>query len=165
MVGDDGRGVDAHHGLVRGLVEVHAGGADDLGDDDALRAVDDEGAAGGHEREVAHEYLLLLYLLGLLVAQPHAHLERRGIRGVARLALLLGVLGLLVHRIVDEAQLKITRVVGDGVNVLENLAQTGGQKPLVRAFLDLQQVGHVHDFLGTGKALSQSLAVENILWH
>ena len=28
----------------------------ELGDDDTLGAVDDEGTAGGHEREVAHEH-------------------------------------------------------------------------------------------------------------
>lgn len=69
------------------------GGADDLGDDDALGAVDDEGAGLGHQGEVAHEDLLLLDLLGLLVAQAHPHLDGRGVRGVPGLALLHAVLG------------------------------------------------------------------------
>src|SRR5690625_847128 len=36
-------------GLVHGSVEVHTRGANQLGDDDALGTVDDEGALGGHE--------------------------------------------------------------------------------------------------------------------
>ena len=165
MIRNDGGGVDVDHGLVRGLVEIHAWGTDDLGDDDALGAVDDERAARSHQGEVAHEYLLLLDLLGLLVAQAHLDLERGRVCCVAGLALLLGVLRLLVHGVVDKAQLQIARIVGHGVNVLEDLAKAGLEEPLVRAFLDLQQVGHFHDLLGTGKALSQGLAVENILWH
>ena len=43
--------------------------------------------------------------------------------------------------------------------------QTGLQEPLVRALLDLQQIGHVLDLVDAGKTLSQGLAVENIFWH
>ncbi len=165
MIRDHGGGVDGDHGLVGGLVEIHAGRADDLGDDDALGAVDDEGAAVGHDGEVAHEDLLLLDLLGLLVAQAHTDLQRLGVGSVAGLALLLVVLGLLVHGVVDEAQLQVSGIVGHGIHVLEDLAQTGLQEPLVRALLDLQQIGHIPDLIDTGKALSQGLAVENIFWH
>ena len=157
--------VGGHHGLVHGLVKIHAGRADDLGDDDALGAVDDKGAAVRHEREVAHEDLLLLDLLCLLVAQSHAHLERGGIRSVAGLALLLGILGLLVHRVVDEAQLQVAGIVGDGIHVPEDLPEAGLQEPLVGALLDLQEVRHVHNLLGAGKTLSQGLAVHDIFWH
>ena len=97
VIRDDRGGVDRKHRLVRGLVKIDAGGTDDLGDDDPLGAVDDEGAALGHQGEVAHEDLLLLDLLGLLVAQTNTDLERSGICGVTRLALFLGILGLLVH--------------------------------------------------------------------
>ncbi len=165
VIRDHGGGVDADHGLVGGLVEVDAGGADDLGDDDALRAVDDEGAARGHDREVAHEDLLLLHLAGLLVIEMHLDLERGGIGGVARLAFLLGVLGLLVHAVIDEAQHEIAGVVRHGVHIAEHLVQTCLQEPLVGALLDLQQIRHVLDLLDAGKALSQGLAVVNIFWH
>ncbi len=165
VIRDDRGGVDRKHRLVRGLVEVDAGRTDDLGDDNALGAVDDKGAAGGHDREIAHKDDLLLDLLGLLVAQTNTDLERSGICGVTRLALFLGVLGLLVHRIVDEAQFQIAGVVGNGVGLLKDLAQTRLQEPLVGALLDLQKVWHVHDLLGAGKALPQSFAVENISWH
>src|SRR5207237_7972019 len=46
--------------------EVDARGTDQLGDDHALRAVDDEGAFLGHDREVAHEDLGFLDLAGVL---------------------------------------------------------------------------------------------------
>ena len=165
VVGDDGGAVGGDLGLVRLLVVVHAGGADDLRDDDALGAVYHEGAARGHEREVAHEDLLLLDLLRLLVAETHAHLERSGIRGVARLALLLGILGLLVHGVVHEAQLQVARVVRDRVHVAEHLAQARVEEPLVGLLLDLQEVRHVLDLGAPCEALPQRLTVVNILWH
>ena len=165
VIRDDGGGIDAYHGLVKLFAEVDAGGTNDLRDYDALGAVDDEGTARSHDREIAHEDLLLLDLLGLLVAQADADLQGCGVRCVAGLALLLGVLGLLVHRVVDEAQLQIAGVVGDGIYILEHLAQSRFKEPLVGAFLDLQEVWHIHDLLGAGKALSQSLAIENIFRH
>ena len=50
-----------------GLHQVGARRADELRDDDALGAVDDERAALGHPREVAHEDRLLADLAGLAV--------------------------------------------------------------------------------------------------
>src|SRR5690606_21963792 len=66
--GDDARGEDVLvRGLVGGALEVHARRADELRDDDALGAVDDERAALGHERELAHEDRLRLDLTGRVV--------------------------------------------------------------------------------------------------
>ena len=165
MVRDDRCGVGVYHGLVGGLVKVNAGGTDDLGNNNALGTVDDEGAAVGHEREVAHEDLLFLDLLRLLIAQTNPDLEGGGVRGVSRLALLLVVLRLLVHGVVNKAQLQIAGVVSYGINILKDLSQTRFQKPLVGTLLDFQQIGHLPDLLGAGKAFSQSLAVEDIFWH
>jgi len=165
VIRDHRGGKNGKQGLVGGLVVIHAGGTHDLGDDDALRAVDDEGAARRHDGEIAHEDLLLLDLLGLLVAQPHANLQRRGVGGVPGFAFLNGILGLLIHRIVHKAQLKVAGIVGDDVHILEHLAQAGIQKPAIGVFLDLQQVRHILDLLAAGKALSQRFAIENIFWH
>ena len=52
---------------VLGLHQVGARGAHELRHDDALGAVDDERAALGHPREVAHEDRLLADLAGLAV--------------------------------------------------------------------------------------------------
>ena len=71
---------------------VDARRANELGDDDTLGAVDDEGAAIGHEREVAHEDLLLLDLAGLFVDEAHLDEEGRLVGHVLLFALLDGVL-------------------------------------------------------------------------
>ena len=151
--------------LVRLLVVVHAGGADYLRDNDALRAVDDKGAAVRHEREVAHEDLLLLYLLRLFIAETHAHLERGRIGRVARLALLFRILRLLVHGVVHKAQFEVARVVRHSVHVAEDLAQARVEEPLIALLLDLQEVRHVLDLSAPREALTQRLPVANILWH
>ena len=162
-VRDDLRGVGVLVGLVDLVAVVHAGAADDLGDDNALGAVDDEGAAVGHEREIAHEDLLLLDLAGLLVAQAHLDLDRAGVGGVALLALLDRVLGLVVHRVVEERKLQIAGVVGDGVRVAEHLVQAFLKEPVVGVLLDLEQVGHLENLVVLGKALAEGLAEIRVL--
>ena len=91
-IGNDARGeqqLARGMGLAAVVVEEHAGRAVHLRDDDALGAVDDEGAVHRHERHVAHIDVLLLDVLdragaGLLVDIEHdqaqRHLERRGDR-------------------------------------------------------------------------------------
>src|SRR5690606_14766035 len=74
---DDARRVDVLVGELLGrAVEVDAGRTDELGDDDALRAVDDEGALLGHEREVAHEDRLGLDLAREVVHELGVHVQR-----------------------------------------------------------------------------------------
>ena len=165
VVRDDGRAVHGAVGFVRFLVEIDAGGTDDLGDDDALGAVDDKRAACGHEREIAHEDLLFLDLLGLAVAQTHADLQRSGVCGVARLALLLRVFRGLIHGIVHEGKLQIAGVVRNGGYALENLPQPLVQKPLIGILLDLEQMRHVLDLFRAGIALSDCSSVLYILRH
>ena len=119
----------------------------------------------GHQGEVAHEDLLLLDLLGLLVAQAHPDLDGGGIRGVPGLALLHGVLGGLIHGVVDEGELQVARVVADGGHILKDLPQSRVQEPLVGVLLHLQEVGHVQDLLMAGKALAEGFAVVDVLDH
>ena len=165
VIGDDRGAVDGQIGLVGLLVEIDARRTDDLGDDHALGAVDDERAAGCHEREVAHEDLLFLDLLGLLVAQANADLQRGGVGGVAGFALLLGVLGLLVHGIIHERQFQIAGIVRNGGHSAKNLPEAFLQEPLVGVPLDLQQVGHILDLFRPGVALSYGPSVLYVLRH
>ena len=165
MVRDDGRAVHGAVGLVRLLVKVNTGRTDDLRDDNALGAVDDERAARGHEREIAHEDLLFLDLLGLTVAQTHADLQRGGVCGVARLALLLRILGRLVHGIIHEGELQVAGVVRNGSYALEDLPQALVQKPFIGILLDLEQVRHVLDLFRAGIALSDCSSVLYVLRH
>ena len=53
-VGDDLSEEGLFAGLFNGRVVIDPRGAHDLRDDDALRAVDDEGAVVGHDGEFAH---------------------------------------------------------------------------------------------------------------
>ncbi len=119
----------------------------------------------GHQREVAHEDLLLLDLLGLLVPKADLHLQRRGVGSVPGLALLHVVLGRLIHLVVDEGQLQVALIVRDRAHVVEHLPEAGVQKLLVRLLLDLQKVGHGHDFLVPGEVLTKGLSVVLVFGH
>ena len=80
------------------MAEDDARGAVDLGDDDALGAVDDEGSPVGHEGDVAEVDLLLPYLARLLEDQVDPRLEGHGVGEALHLALELRVL----HRVLVE---------------------------------------------------------------
>ena len=122
---DELRGVDVLVGrLVRGALEVDARGPDELRDDDALGAVDDEGALVGHEREVAHEDRLALDLTGLVVRELRRDVERRGVGEVLLLALLDGVLRVVEHRVL-EGERHGAREVLDRGDLLEDLLEPG----------------------------------------
>ena len=145
-VGDDlCREELAAGGGVLGRGVVDAGRAHELAHDDALRAVDDEGALLRHPREVAHVDALLLDLAGLLDAQLDVHVERLGEGQVTRAALELAVLGLA--ELVDlEVQLHdLAGEVLDGADLVEEFAQAVLDEPAVRFQLQLDEVGDGQD--------------------
>ena len=134
---------------VLGLHQVRARGADELGDDDALRAVDHEGAAVGHPREVAHEHGLLADLARLAVDEADRDGQRAGVREVLLAALLQRG-----HRRVEvelaELDGEVAGVVLDRRDVVDRLAQAaafGVDQPVERLLLDVDQVRDIEDLL------------------
>ena len=121
---DDLGGVDVLVGrLVRRALEVDTRRAHELRDDHTLGAVDDEGAALGHEREVTHEHRLALDLTGRGVHELGRDEQRRGVGLVALLAVLDGVLALL-EAVVAETQAHRAGEVLDRGDLLEDLLKT-----------------------------------------
>ena len=122
---DDLGGVDVLVGrLVGRALEVDARAADELRDDDTLGAVDDEGAALGHEREVTHEHRLALDLTRLGVHELGGDEERCVVRLVALLARLDRLAGLL-EAVVAERQRHRAAEVLDRGDLLEDLLEPG----------------------------------------
>src|SRR5207237_9708166 len=101
-LGDDAAGVEpALAGL--GLDDViDAGGAVQLGDDDALGAVDDELAAADHDGHVAEVDLLLD---GLLLVEAQPDLEGPAV-GEAQLPALVGAVTRLAQLVLDVVEAK-----------------------------------------------------------
>jgi hypothetical protein len=127
---------------VLGVGEVDARRAHQLGDNHALGAVDDEGPLLGHDREVAHEDLGLLDLARLLDGQPGIDPQRRRVGHVAGATLFLVELG-LAEGIVEEAELVVLAgVVGDGVDLVEELLEALALEPLEGVELGLDQVAN-----------------------
>ena len=157
---------------VRELLEVHAGGTHELGDDDTLGAVDDEGTAGGHEREVAHEHGLGLDFAGLVVHELGGHVHRCGVRVVLRLGFLHGVLGGF-EAVVVERQAHGACDVLNGGNLVEDFFEAGdvgdvalarclsgfdaglprvvAQQPVEAFDLQAQQIGGLEGFTKLGE--------------
>ncbi len=118
-------------GLALVVVEEHTGRAVQLGDDDPLGAVDDEGAVVGHERHVAHVDVLLLDILdglggGILVVddQPHPHPQGNSVGHAPQLAVFL-VERRLAQAVIHVFQGRIARQTDNGKHRLKGCVQTG----------------------------------------
>ncbi len=160
-------------GLAAVVLEEHARRTVQLRDDDALGAVDDERAGGGHERDLAHVDLLLLDFLdgrlGRLAVHDHqAHLgaQRRAI-GQAALLALLDVERRIAQCVIDELEPRELVVRDDREDRAERGLQAlrlarlgrglGLQELLVRLELGGQQVWHVEHHAPLGEALADAL--------
>ena len=158
-VGVHGGGKQVLAGTVLAGAIENTGRTDQLRDDRTLCTVGDEGTGVGHEREVAHEDLLLLHLAGLLVEQTGRDVQGCRIRGIPLFTFFNRIFGVLVQPIINELQHQVAGVVLDRGNVVENLVQAFLQEPVVRVFLDLDQIGHANHFVDAGKAHAGRSAV------
>ena len=127
------------------MIEEHARRTVQLRDNHALRAVDDERAVVGHERQFAHVDLLLTDILdglrlGILIVDDQAndHAQRRGIGHATDTAFLL-----IKHRvaepiahILERSTARIARHREDGI---KGCVQPGGL-PLLRRQFNLQEL-------------------------
>src|SRR3954453_4424423 len=123
-VRDDLRGEEhqARPGILQ-LAVVHARRADELGHDDTLGAVDDEGPEVRHPRVVAHVDALPLDLARLLDQELDVDVQRPAVGQVLGAALLLGVLG-IAELVVKELQLHdLAGEVLDRADLIEHLAE------------------------------------------
>src|SRR5581483_6364013 len=139
---------------VLGLHQVGAGRADELRDDHALGAVDDERALLGHHREVAHEDPLLADLAGLLVDEADRHRERDLVGQVLLPALLDRELG-LPELVLAELHRERAGVVLDRRDVVDRLAKAFLQEPVEAGLLDVDQVGEVENMLQARERLAR----------
>ena len=125
-------------------LEDDARRAHELRHDDALGAVDDEGALVGHLGEVPHEDRLLLDLTGVLVDERGPHEDRGRVRHVPFLALLDRELRpgaqVFVVRIEVELQVQGLGEVLDRRDVAERVREALIEEPLEGLSLDGDQV-------------------------
>ena len=163
------------------VVEKHARRAMQLRDDDALGAVDDEGAGVGHQGQFAHVDLLLLDVLDRLVRrlavvdhQAHGNAQRRTVAHAARTALAL------VERRFAEAIVHVLQ--GGTAGVARNREYrfqrrmqalrlaVGGRDVVLQEFLvginlDSQQEGHVKHRWALAEVLADSLLFSKRVGH
>ena len=139
--------------VLAGSIE-HAGRTNQLADDNTFCTVGDESAGIRHEREIAHENFLFLHFAGAFVQQARSDIKRRSIRCVTLFTFFNGIFGVLVQTVIDKFQREIPGVILDRVNVVEHFAQALVQEPVIRVFLDLDEVGHANHFVDAGKAHS-----------
>ncbi len=158
------------------MIEEYARAAVHLGDDDALGAIDDEGAVGRHERHVAHVDVLLLDVLhrlrlGVGIDLEHDEAQRhlkRSSKGHAALLAFVDVELRLLEFVTHEFQHRLARKIGDRENGFEDRLQAVIQTPaggflhlqeLVVAFaLNLDEVRHFGNFDVLAEELAEAFA-------
>ena len=137
--------------------EIDAGGAVELGDDDAFGAVDDEFAAADHDGHVAEVDLLLAGgAVGQAEAQPDA--ERASV-GEPELAALVRVVARFAEVVLDELQRQLLVVALDGEDFAQHPFQSR-LRALVPGHIQLQEAvvrarlhfGQVRDVDGIAEA-------------
>jgi len=112
-------------GLVQRPVEVHARGADQLGDHDSLGAIDDEGALARHHREITHEDGLGLDLARFGVHELGRDEQRCRVGHVLVAALLFVRLD-VVEPGIHERQGQVSREIFDRGDLFQDLVETAG---------------------------------------
>ena len=122
-VGDDGGGKQLLAGTVVIHLIVHAGGTHQRGDNDALGAVDDKGAAFGHQGEIAHKDLGLLNLASFLVQQARSHPEGGSVSGIPLLAFGHAVIGLVVKLVIHKIEHQVVVEVCNARDIVKDLFQ------------------------------------------
>jgi hypothetical protein len=112
---------------VHALVEEHARGTVQLGNDDTLGSVDDESAGRGHVGDVPQIDVLnprvKVLVLGVGARKTEFRLERDVVGKSALQAFLDRILG-RIDEIIDEAEFVVVPRVLDRENFLENLIET-----------------------------------------
>ncbi len=121
------------------LHEVRAGAADELRDDDALGAVDDERALVGHHGEVAHEDPLLADLARLRVDEADDDRQRHLV-GQVLLTALPDRERRLAELVLAELDGERAGVILDRRDVRDRLAETLLHEPLEGGLLDVDEV-------------------------
>ena len=130
---------------ILGLHQVRARGTDQLRDDHALGAVDDERAALGHPREIAHEHRLLADLARLTVDEADRDRQRPRVRQIL-LAALIEARDRIVERELPELHGEVARVVLDRRDVVDRFPQPPAiriNQPGEGLLLDVDQVGNL----------------------
>jgi len=124
--------------------KINARRPNQLADNNALRAINNEGAVVGHQGEVTHEDVLRGYLTSLAVDEAGTNPQRRSIGHVSIPALGLGVLWLTEPEALrpgsrTKMQFQILVEADDRRDFLEQLLQTLRLEPAERVQLHLDQ--------------------------
>ena len=130
-VRNDRGGIQLFTGLVMRHTIIDARRTDQLGDNHALRTVNDERTAVSHQREVAHVHFVFFDFARFLIQQPSGDAQRRRIGNITFLALFYCVFRGVIHSVTDEAQHKVAGIVRNVGDIAEHFFQALVEKPLV----------------------------------
>ncbi len=138
--------------------EVDARRADELRDDHPLGTIDHEGALVGHEREIAHEDLLVgdaLDFARLRRDQADANAQRRRVGHVALAALFDRVLR-LAEAVLAELQHEVAGEILDRGDRRERIGQALADEPLEARLLQFDQIGDLEDVRNLRKGMARA---------
>ena len=137
--------------MFNGIIDSR--GTDKLADNNALSAVDHEGTSICHQRKIAHEDLMFLMLVLILIIKPDLHLHRCSVGRIAFLAFRNGVLDIIPAKLeINKVEAQMPREVVDRENVPEHFPEAFAKEPFIGILLDLYEVRHIENFFLSGEA-------------
>ena len=161
-VRDDLRAEQLLVGLVCRDIKVRSRRTYHLRNDGSLGSVVDECALLCHEREISHEYVLLLDLTGVTVDQSYLYGQSCSVCGISLLALLLVILRSVGEMVICKLKAESVGRIADRRNVVENLSKALLDKPFVGLCLYIDEVRHLANLMDLGE--SHTLFSSNFYW-
>ena len=132
--------------------------------DNTFSTIDYEGTGFGHQREIAHEYGRFFDFAGIFVHQAYFNIHRSRVRFISFLAF-LNIIFRFAKLEVFKRKLKVTGKVFNRRNVVENFTQTFFNEPVIRAFLNINQMRHGPNFIDTSIAVPNPITYGNRFKH
>ena len=118
-IGNNGSGEDISAALVNGFIIIRAWRTNELADDNAFRAVNNESTVGSHEGEIAHKDFLITNFPFRTIMELNANTNRSSVSAVTSFTFIEGIFRLAKSKILKE-QFQVAAKVRDRRNILKN---------------------------------------------
>ena len=135
-----------------------------MANDNTFSAIDYESTGFGHQGEIAHKYGRFLDFASIFIYQAYFNIHRSRVRFISFLAF-LNIIFRFAKLEVFKRKLQITGKVFNRRNVVENFTQTFLNKPIIRAFLNINQMRHRPNFIDTSIAVPNPITYGNRFKH
>ena len=163
-VRNNGSSIDFFAARIHIYSVVNARRTNQLAYDNTFSTIDYESTGFSHQGEIAHKYGRFFDFASIFVHQAYFNIHRSRVRFISFLAF-LNIIFRFAKLEVFKRKLKVTGKVFNRRNVVENFTQTFFNEPVIRAFLNINQMRHGPNFIDTSIAVPNPITYGNRFKH